>query len=302
MICPYCKGLQHVVRSRYFVRSSCSSPLAGKEYTMYTLSYSQLLQTLSYYVVEGPISSLELSSFLLLPFARKPFPKGNGDTVILIPGFTETELHMCLLERTLKAHGYNACAWGYGMNAGNHEASLCLLMKRIRREYALTGKRIHLVGHSLGGMYALYLGHIMRKQVASVCTMGSPMCLNNAQVNPLVALAVKTVTGKSIAEHLEHPRLHIIRTPPPVPTTTIAAYSDNIVGASSCVFPAEHAQVPHLDTVVAYGTHCGHIMSLATFMAIFHHLAHVHDPQPYDPHHYFSPHIVSCLYPSKPSV
>lgn len=102
-------------------------------------------------------------------------PRGDGSAVVLIPGLLGTDLYLSEMRAWLGRIGYRPYSSGIGLNA---ECPNLLIRRRLletigtaRRE---TGRRVHLVGHSLGGLLALAAASQMPREVASVTTLGSP--------------------------------------------------------------------------------------------------------------------------------
>lgn len=82
-------------------------------------------------------------------------PHGDGSAVVLIPGFLCPDHYLLPLHRWLGRMGYRAFFSGMRINAECPN----LLIKRclnetIEKALAQTGRRIHLIGHSLGGIIA----------------------------------------------------------------------------------------------------------------------------------------------------
>src|SRR4051812_43744975 len=102
-------------------------------------------------------------------------PPGDGSAVVVIPGLMGTDLYLSELRAWLGRIGYRPYYSGIGLNA---ECPNLLIRQRLtsvieqaRRE---TGRRVHLVGHSLGGLLARAAASQMPSVVASVTTLGAP--------------------------------------------------------------------------------------------------------------------------------
>lgn len=82
-------------------------------------------------------------------------PHGDGSAVIIIPGFLGTDLYLMELHAWLKRIGYRPYFSGIGVNA---ECPNLLIQRRlnqtIKKALKDTGRKIHLIGHSLGGVIA----------------------------------------------------------------------------------------------------------------------------------------------------
>lgn len=102
-------------------------------------------------------------------------PPGDGSGVVLIPGFLATDLYLTELHGWLGRIGYEPYFSGIGINADCPN----LLIRRhlnetIERALDETGRKIHLIGHSLGGVIARSLAGQRPKDIASVITLASP--------------------------------------------------------------------------------------------------------------------------------
>jgi triacylglycerol lipase len=102
-------------------------------------------------------------------------PPGDGSAVVVVPGFMMNDFFMAELHAWLGRIGYRAYYSGIGLNA---ECPNLLIRQRlaqtIEKAHTATGRRVHLVGHSLGGVIARAAAAQMPDRVASVITMGSP--------------------------------------------------------------------------------------------------------------------------------
>ncbi len=102
-------------------------------------------------------------------------PRGDGSAVVLIPMFLGPDLYLIELFRWLRRVGYSPYYSGIGLNA---ECPNLLIQRRlgetIDRALAETGRPVHLIGHSLGGVIARSLAGQRPGDVRSVITLGSP--------------------------------------------------------------------------------------------------------------------------------
>jgi len=103
-------------------------------------------------------------------------PRGDDSAVIIIPGFLGTDLYLMELHAWLGRIGYRPYFSGIGINADCPN----LLIQRhvtetVDRALRETGRRIHLVGHSLGGVIARSIAGQRPRDVASVITLASPI-------------------------------------------------------------------------------------------------------------------------------
>jgi pimeloyl-ACP methyl ester carboxylesterase len=105
-------------------------------------------------------------------------PKGDGHPVLLLPGFMGSEVSLIALELFLRNRGYAVETWGLGRNVGFHAKHAKALEEKIRHVHHQTGKKLSLVGWSLGGVFALYGAHQVSECVRSVITLGSPITVD----------------------------------------------------------------------------------------------------------------------------
>ncbi|MCB1748669.1 MAG: alpha/beta fold hydrolase [Gammaproteobacteria bacterium] len=101
-------------------------------------------------------------------------PHGRGEPVLVIPGFMAGDLLMLEMHRWLKRIGYRSSLSRIPWNNDCPDLTGRKLLHRVRRLYERTGKRVNLVGHSLGGMLARSIVQEVPEYVDRVVTLGSP--------------------------------------------------------------------------------------------------------------------------------
>ena len=103
------------------------------------------------------------------------FPPGDGSAVIVLPGFLGTDVYLVELWAWLYRMEYKPYFSGFGLNAECPN----LLIRRtlnatIDRARSETGGKVHLIGHSLGGIIAMSAAAQRPDDVASVITLAAP--------------------------------------------------------------------------------------------------------------------------------
>lgn len=101
-------------------------------------------------------------------------PRGDGSAVVLVPGFLATDFYLQEMYFWLGRIGYHARLSQIGRNADCINVLVNRLTETVRKAYAQTGRKVHLIGHSLGGVLARSVAVLHPELVASVITMASP--------------------------------------------------------------------------------------------------------------------------------
>jgi pimeloyl-ACP methyl ester carboxylesterase len=218
---------------------------------------------------EASRALFELSS---LPFAAPLLasaPRGDGHPVLVIPGFTASDRSTGILRRYLARLGYDARTWDLGRNLGPRSigADGEHLGARLREIHERTGRKISLVGWSLGGVMARQLSRIAPDAVRQIITLGSPFGGNPNATNVLPMY--ERMTGHRIRDAKTQRDLAESRTAPPVPSTAIYTRGDGIVAWQNCVEP----ECATTDNIEVHGSHCGLGVNPAVLYAIADRLA-----------------------------
>ncbi|MFZ1052057.1 MAG: hypothetical protein WBP65_22525 [Candidatus Sulfotelmatobacter sp.] len=127
-------------------------------------------------------------------------PRGDDSAVIIIPGFLGTDLYLMELHAWLGRIGYRPYFSGIGINADCPN----LLIQRhvsetVERALRETGRKIHLIGHSLGGVIARSIAGERPKDVTSVITLASP--IRGTVANRSVVHAADAIRLRILQEH-----------------------------------------------------------------------------------------------------
>jgi pimeloyl-ACP methyl ester carboxylesterase len=127
-------------------------------------------------------------------------PHGDGSAVVLVPGFLGTDSYLTQLRAWLERIGYRAYFSGIGLNA---DCPNLLIQRRlsenIQKALAETKRKIHLIGHSLGGIIARSVANQRPDDVASVITLGS--AFRGTVAHRTVLRAAEHVRMQILAEH-----------------------------------------------------------------------------------------------------
>ena len=232
-------------------------------------------------ILSEPCSLLEFAALRLSPvYYGVGVPTGDGTAVVIVPGLLGMDLILFELQGWLERVGYRAYFSGMGLAADCPNMLARKLMATIDRAYVETGKRVHLVGHSLGGIFARSAAVRMPDRIASVTTLGSPF--RGLVVHPLVLTLAKLVRRRILSQYPKPPRgcatsrcscafARSLRRkwPRSVAQTAIYTRADGIVDWRYC-----RTGDPKVDIEVG-GTHLGLIFNSRTYVCIAERLATV---------------------------
>ncbi len=102
-------------------------------------------------------------------------PRGDGSSVIVVPGYGSNDSHTKLLRDWLKKIGYNAMSSRIPISNFNPEFYEEEIITEVDEAFRGSGKKVHLVGHSIGGVLARLIAARRADKVKSVTTLGSPL-------------------------------------------------------------------------------------------------------------------------------
>lgn len=127
-------------------------------------------------------------------------PRGNGSGVVVIPGFLGTDAYLSQMHTWLGRIGYRPYFSGIGLNA---ECPNLLIQSRLQQNISRarkdTGRKVHLIGHSLGGIIARSAAAQMPEDIASVITLASPF--RGTVAHRTVLNAANAVRKRIIKQH-----------------------------------------------------------------------------------------------------
>lgn len=118
-------------------------------------------------------------------------PRGDGSAVIVVPGFLGTDHYLWEMNLWLRRIGYNAYMSKIGWNADCLETTVRRLSQTIEKAAQETGGKVHLIGHSLGGVLSRAAAVRQPEKVASVISLGSPF--RGVASHPLVLATAERV-------------------------------------------------------------------------------------------------------------
>ncbi len=168
---------------------------------------------------------LEWQSFYALRPLLKRFPRGDGHSVVVFPGFMSSDRATRPLRGLLSDLGYKTYGWGLGQNVMFDDSLEEEMVALVNDVYQRSGKPVSLVGWSLGGLYAREVAKACPDKIRGVITLGSPISGDTSHSN--ANRLFEALNGKP--NQVEQSRFLKLNEPPPVPTTSIYSKNDGIV-------------------------------------------------------------------------
>ncbi len=187
-------------------------------------------------------------------------PRGDGHPVLVLPGLVAHDSSTRMLRNFLIQRGFAAHGWGQGINFGPRPHVVEACVERVRFLYRQSGgRKVSLVGQSLGGIYARVLAWLAEDQVRSVITLGSPI------TGPASASNARRLYEAVSGRHAHQPAYQtLLRRPPHVPTTSIFSRSDGVVAWQASLMD-EH---PLAENIEVSTSHTGMALAPAVLHAV----------------------------------
>ena len=158
-------------------------------------------------------------------------PKGDGHPVLLLPGFAAGDATLEPLRLYLKSRNYDVETWGLGQNVGFNRRYAKVIDQKVRYVHHRSGRKVSLVGWSLGGVFGFYAAHTAPECVRTTISLGAPLRIDPDHPPPQSVLAMYRAleNPRGTLAHQARSRSKAMRTPPPVPSTCIYSDTDGIV-------------------------------------------------------------------------
>jgi pimeloyl-ACP methyl ester carboxylesterase len=261
-------GAQEWMARRYYATTGGPERLVDEaEATAWTPIWHELL------------APIELARLRVSPVYRgHGVPHGAGDPVLLIHGFLMRGGYLRPLEAWLQRIGYRARIARIGLNADCVDVMSERLLTIVAQVSEGAGARVHLVGHSLGGLLARVAASRAPERVASVASLGSPF--RGLRVHPAVRAAAAVVRAATRVRRgaavragcltlaCECGAVRALRHAPPadMPQLAVITRYDGIADWRYCMDPS-------MPVVEVPSSHIGLVASPAAYRALAGHLS-----------------------------
>lgn len=208
---------------------------------------------------------IELPRLLLrLPeLARQPH--GNGQPVLVLPGYGAGDVSTIMLKLYLRLLGYRARGWGLGRNSGQASDLLPKILKRAVSLARRSQSKIHLIGWSFGGYLARELARERADLVGRVITLGTPVIGGPKYTVLARSFRRLGLDVDAMAAEVEQRTAVALCTP----VTAIYSRRDAIVAWRACIDPVA-TNIEHIEVAT---THLGFGFSPEVYKIIAQRLA-----------------------------
>jgi pimeloyl-ACP methyl ester carboxylesterase len=152
-------------------------------------------------------------------------PRGDGHTVLVMPGLGASDLSTRPLRRFLRGLGYDVHGWALGRNTGPTSVILDGVERRFADLHGRGDRPVSLVGWSMGGIFARRLARTNPERVRQVITLGSPFRMMSSTRSSELGM----------------------------PSTAIYSKTDGIAPWTTCA----DGDGPRHESVEVVGSHCG---------------------------------------------
>ncbi len=174
-------------------------------------------------------------------------PRGDGAPVVVVPGFGATDASMAALRGFLRRLGHDARPAGLGRVSDDVDAQRVRLGEMLHVLHDESGRRVNLVGWSIGGVVSREAARDRSHAVGHVVTFGTPV-----EGGP----SYTSLSNRYTREELEAVRDRIDeRSVDPIesPITAIWSRRDGVVAPDACI---DHRS-PRVEHVEVTSTHLG---------------------------------------------
>ena len=197
--------------------------------------------------LEGGRALVELGALAHAYPLLRAAPRGDGHSVLVLPGLIADDASTALLRRYLAAQGYDPHGWKQGANRGPRVGVEQRMLDQLQELHATSGRTVSVIGWSLGGVYARELARRAPQAVRQVVTLGSPLRGAPTATNAWRVYELASGMSAHASDHHRHSEA------PPVPSTAIFSRSDGIV-AWQCSLEDDGPQTESIEVI---GSHCG---------------------------------------------
>lgn len=201
---------------------------------------------------------LELATLVASPvFYGFGVQQGDGQPVITVPGFMGSDRYLVVMRNWLGRMGYTPFPSGINLCVGSPFELVATVIRSAEEAFAQLGRKVVLIGHSMGGILSRMAAWLRPDLVRHVITLGSPLSRHPRQAaHPMVkAMADMLIRDRTVSRTMEHGVAHTMTNQPlddDIGITCVYTKEDPVVDWRSCV-----SNDPQMRSFEVQGTHTG---------------------------------------------
>jgi pimeloyl-ACP methyl ester carboxylesterase len=228
--------------------------------------------SLALLALEGPRAVGELGLLAGFQPLLRQAPRGDGHPVLVLPGLLADDRSTAPLRGYLRVLGYHVHGWSLGRNLPSERIRSGLAARVAELAGRHAGRRLSIVGWSLGGIYARQIALLVPRSVRQVITLGSPFAEAPGEESHPGAV-MRRLFG-------DRPPPDLQQGPLPVPSTAIFSRSDGVVPWRA----SRGSTGERSESIEVVASHCGLGHHPAVLWAVADRLAQPEDGwQPFRP-------------------
>jgi hypothetical protein len=209
---------------------------------------------------------IELPRLLLRFPSLARLPRGNGEPILILPGYGAGDGSTMILKGYLRLLGYRARGWGLGRNRGPASESLPRLLRRLGNLSRRSKQKVVIIGWSFGGYLARELARERPDLVRLVITLGTPVVGGPKYTAAAKSYRKRGIDIEAIAAEVEQRSLLADLE---IPVVAIYSRDDSVVAWQACI----DRQSPNIEHVEIKSTHLGFGFSADVYQIIARRLA-----------------------------
>jgi pimeloyl-ACP methyl ester carboxylesterase len=203
---------------------------------------------------------LEPAKLAMNSFKLATQPRGDGRTVLVLPGLAASDRSTVPIRSYLRGLNYDARGWGLGQNDGDVRRFVIAMIKKVRKISEETGRPVPLIGWSLGGVISREVAREIPEHVEQVITFGSPVMGGPRSTRVAEAYIARGADVDAMARRQAEREARAIK----VPVTAIYTKDDGVVSWKACIDRVN----PNVDHVEVQSTHIGLGLHHAVFVEV----------------------------------
>ena len=199
-----------------------------------------------------PRALFEMGAFAAASPLLRCLGRGDRHPVLVLPGFSGDDLSTQPLRWFLRGQGYWTHGWRLGANMGPSPETLEGIARRLETVHQRHGRKVSLIGWSLGGIYARQLARQFPRAVRQVITLGSPFRLrpgDESNASSFYDRYGHHDTEPPAVSYVAEDQLPRLK----VPSTAVYSRTDGVVRWHACI----DAEGPRRENVEVQGSHSG---------------------------------------------